>query len=106
MFKFMFFGYRKADVTREEYFEKWAGDQHVSIVRQFPGIKKWVQNRVTSDPDGNGPDAVGEVWFESAEAFEQTKASEAWAAAFEDAKTFVDLEKSYGLVVDEKTIIE
>ena len=78
----------------------------MSIVKQFPGIKKRVQNRVTSDPDGSVPDAIGEVWFESAEAFEQTMASPAWAAAFEDAKTFVDLEKSYGLVVDEKPIIE
>ena len=104
--KFMFLGYRKAGVTREQYFAKWAGDEHVSIVKQFPGLKKWVQNRVTSDADGSGPDGIGELCFESAEAVEQTMASPEWAAAFEDAKAFVDLEKSYGLVVDEQPIIE
>jgi uncharacterized protein (TIGR02118 family) len=106
MLKFMFVGHRKAGVTREEYFDWWAADRHVSLVRQFPGLKRWVQNRVKDDADGDGPDSVGEVWFESAEAFERTMASEAWAAAFEDGKPYADIEKCYGFVVDEETIIE
>ena len=106
MVKFMFIGYRKPGLSRDQYFAEWEGDAHVSMLREVAGVRKWVQNRVTGESEASRPDGIGELWFDSTESMHQALLSPEMVAAFEDGKRFVDLDRSYGLYVDEKVVIE
>jgi uncharacterized protein (TIGR02118 family) len=70
----------------------------------IPGLKRWVQNHATTVPSEAAPDGIGELWFDSQAAMEQAMNSRQMAAAVEDAKRFLDMERTYALVVDEKTV--
>jgi uncharacterized protein (TIGR02118 family) len=106
MSKVLFVGFRRADLTHEQCLAEWNGERHISVVRKTPGLKKWVQNHVTSMPSEAAPDGIGELWFDNAQALEQAMNSPEMAAAVEDAKRFLDMEKTYALVVNEKTVFE
>ena len=47
------------------------------------------------------PDGIGELWFDSPQAMESTEMT----AAVEDAKRFLDLDKTFALVVDERHVV-
>jgi len=83
----------------------WSGEHHTSIVKEIPGLTKWVQNHVTSAPGEPVSDGVGELWFESNDAMEKALSSAEMAAAVEDAKNFLDMEKTGLIIVEEKTIV-
>ena len=103
--KMIFVWFRRADLTHEQSLSEWSGAKHVSIVRAIPGLRKWVHNRVTNLPNENAPDGIGELWFDSAQAMEQAWNSPEGAAAMEDGRRFADMDRSFGLVVDERTVI-
>ena len=103
--KMIFVWFRRADLTHEQSLGEWSGAKHVSIVKTIPGLKKWLHNRVINLPNENAPDGIGELWFDSAEAMEQAMSSPEGMAAMEDGRRFADMERSYGLVVDERTVI-
>jgi len=103
--KVVFVLFRRADLTHEQSLAEWNGERHTSIVRKIPGLKKWVQNHVISAPSEAAPDGIGELWFDNAEAMEQAMNSPEMAAAVEDAKNFLEMERTYALVVDGKTVI-
>ncbi len=65
-----------------------------------------VQNHVVPDPDQVEPfcDAVGEIWFESADAVPQALQSQELAAVVEDAQSFVDFERTGMVVVNERDL--
>ena len=106
MVKLLFMVYKKPGMSRQECLAEWTGDKHLAFLEPMKklGFRKYVQNRVTSpDPEG-APDGIGELWFEDAEAMERVMNSPEMGAGFEDAKRFVDFEKSYSLVVEESLI--
>jgi uncharacterized protein (TIGR02118 family) len=105
MVKVVFVLYRKAGVTHAQALADWGGAQHTSAVRKIPGLKRWVQNHPAELPNESTADGIGELWFEDAQSMQQAMASQEMAAAFEDSKRFADLAKTYGLVVDEKSMI-
>jgi uncharacterized protein (TIGR02118 family) len=105
MSKVMFVLQRRADLTREQCLGYWSGERHTSIVKKVPGLTKWVQNHVTSAPGEPICDGVGELWFESSEAMEKALASPEMGAAVEDARNFLDMEKTGLIVVEERTIV-
>jgi hypothetical protein len=59
------------------------------------------------DPEQGEPfcDGIGELWFESAEAVPQALQSQEFAAAVEDAQSFVDFDRTGLLVVNEKATV-
>jgi hypothetical protein len=71
------------------------------VVRKTPGLQRWVQNHVATLPTAAAPDGIGELWFDHAGAMESAE----MAAAVEDAKRFLDMDRSYALVVEEKQIL-
>ena len=71
----------------------------------MPGLAKWVQNHVISAPGEPACDGVGELWFESDEAMQSALTSPTMAAAVEDAKNFLDMEKTGLVIVEEKAVI-
>ena len=106
MVKLVFMIYKKPGLSREECLAMWTGEQHLALLEPMKdlGFIKYVQNRVTSEEPAGAPDGIGELWFEDAEAMERVMNSPEMAAGFEDAKRFLDLEKSHGLGVDESPI--
>jgi uncharacterized protein (TIGR02118 family) len=103
--KVIFVLFRRADLTHEQSLAEWNGTKHVSLARKLPGLRKWVQNQVISLPTEHAADGIGELWFDSKEALEQAMASPQMAAAVEDAKRFLDMERTYAVVVNEQTVI-
>jgi uncharacterized protein (TIGR02118 family) len=99
--KVVFVLFRRADLTHEQSLAEWNGKRHTSIVGKIPGLKKWVQNHVISVPGDPAPDGIGELRFDNTEAMNSPE----MAAAVEDAKNFLDMERTYALVVDEKAVI-
>jgi uncharacterized protein (TIGR02118 family) len=67
---------RHADLSREEFLERWMG-RHADVVRQLPGLRGLRFGVVERwDPDDAAWDGVGELWFESIEAAEAAFATE------------------------------
>jgi uncharacterized protein (TIGR02118 family) len=107
MNKIIFVIRRREGITLEEFLREWSSERHVSIVRAVPGLTRWVQNHVVPDPEQGEPfcDGIGELWFESAEAVPQALLSQEFAAAVEDAQSFVDFDTTALLVVNEKATV-
>jgi uncharacterized protein (TIGR02118 family) len=97
--------FRKGDLSHEQCLAEWSGEPHTSIVRAVPGLRKWVQNHVIPTSAEAPPDGIGELWFDSPEAMAETMKSPQMAAAFEDAQRFLDLKRTYALVVEERMVI-
>lgn len=105
MGKAIFVLHRRADPTRDKCLAYWSGEHHTSIVAKLPGLTKWVQNHVRAAPGEPICDGVGELWFASDETMEQALNSPAMGAAVEDAKNFLDMDKTGLLIVEERVIV-
>lgn len=105
MNKVIFVLHRRADLTREECLDQWAGERHVSVVGKLPGLVKWRQNHVISAPGEAICDGIGELWFTSADAMNAALASPEMGVAVDDAKNFLDMERTGLIIVDERTIL-
>jgi uncharacterized protein (TIGR02118 family) len=99
--KVLFVLFKRAGLAHEQCMSEWSGERHVSTVKKTPGLTRWVQNHVTTAPGAGSPDGIGELWFDDAGAME----SKEMAAAVEDAKRFLDMDKSYAVVVEERRIL-
>jgi uncharacterized protein (TIGR02118 family) len=83
----------RAGVDREEAIRRWR-TSHVSLVRQVPGITRYVQNVCTPGPDGTDPPyaGLGELSFETLEDAHSALGTAEWHAVIEDASEFMDLD--------------
>jgi uncharacterized protein (TIGR02118 family) len=102
--KVIFVLQRRADLTREQCQAQWSGEQHVAIIRKLPGLTRWVQNHVNSAPADPVCDGIGELWFASDELMSAALNSPEMAAAVEDAKRFLDMDRTGMILVEEKTL--
>ena len=103
--KVIFVIFRRSDLSHKECLAQWSGDRHSMVVRKTPGLIKWVQNQVVSEDREGAPDGIGELWFNNIEALQTAMSSAEMGAAVEDAKNFLDMDKTYALVVEEKMVI-
>ncbi len=99
--KVLFVLFKKPDLSHERCLAEWSGERHTSIVKKIPGLKKWVQNHVGTLPNEAAADGIGELWFDSSDSMQSAE----MGAAVEDAKRFLDMDKTYALVVEEKRIL-
>ena len=106
MNKVIFVLHRSEGITLEEFLREWSSERHASLVRAVPGLSQFVQNHVVPDPDQGEPfcDAVGELWFESADAVPQALQSQEFAAVVEDGQSFINFETTGMVVVTEKDL--
>ena len=65
--KLIFVIFRRSDLSRDEFFEQWNGEQHGAIFRKVPGLRKWTQNHVVSEEEERMADGIGELWFDDME---------------------------------------
>lgn len=103
--KLMFVIFRRSDLSREECLKEWSGVRHSGVVGQTPGLRKWTQNHVVSEEGERIPDGIGELWFDDMETLQRAMNSPAMGAAVEDANRFLDMDRTYAVVVEEKCII-
>ena len=107
MAKVIFILQRRPGTTREQCLDYWAGKHHASIVSKIPGLRRWVQNHVASAPaEPAACDGVGELWFDSDDALQRALNSAEMAAAVEDAKNFLDMQKTGLVIVKEKVVLD
>jgi uncharacterized protein (TIGR02118 family) len=107
MNKIIFVLHRSEGITLEEFLGEISSERHLSLIRAVPGLSRLVQNHVVPDPDQGEPpfcDAVGEMWFESADAVPQALQSQELDAVVKDAQSFVDFERTGMVVVNEKDL--
>lgn len=103
--KVMFVVTRRNGMNRTECLEQWSGEKHRTIVEAVPGLRKWVLNHVVSEEGENQPDGIGELWFDDQETLEAAMNSPEMGAAIEDAKRFLDMERTYAVVVKEEAVL-
>ena len=60
---------------------------------------------MATPPTEAAPDAIGELWFATSDAMKSAMESPEMGAAVEDAKRFLDMNRTYALFVEEKTVI-
>lgn len=105
MAKVIFVMCRKPGMTREQFVEHWTGKVHMALAKKVPGLTRWVQNRVIGAPGEPICDGIGELWFESDAVMEKALKSSEFGAAVEDAKNFLDMERTGMVIVQENTAI-
>ncbi len=105
MGKVIFVIQRRPDLTRQQCLAQWSGERHVAVVKQLPGLTKWRQNHVSRNSGETICDGIGELWFDDDDAMNAALDSPQLGAAVEDAKNFLDMERTAMIIVDEKTIV-
>src|ERR1700749_4615066 len=105
MAKGIFVLQRRAGLTREQALEHWSGEQHAAIVGKLPGLTRYIQNHVDAAPAEPVCDGIGELWFATDDLMNEALNSPEMAAAVEDAKRFLDMERTSMILVQEKTLV-
>ena len=103
MVKFVVVLYRRPDLP-EERFRAILRGEHGSMAGRIPGLRKYVQNHVTSDPVREHPgwDAVVELYWDDRPSMEGAWASPEGRRATEHLAEFVDLSRSTWSAVEEE----
>jgi uncharacterized protein (TIGR02118 family) len=97
---------RKSGMTRQECLDHWAGDRHTGIVRKLPGLTSWVQHHVVSAPaEPAACDGVGVLSFQSDDMMQAALNSPEMAAAVDDAQSFLDMDKTGLVIVEDKVVV-
>jgi uncharacterized protein (TIGR02118 family) len=105
MLKFIVVGYRRSDLTREE-FRRYFRETHGPLAAAIPGVRRYVQNFVEPDERRNPPwDAVMEFWFDDRGAMERAWQSEERRRATQDNANCLDLERTRWSIVDEIVVV-
>ncbi len=75
---------RKPDISREDFYN-WAKNEHPQLALQIPTLKQYRMNVARLDEPEAAFDAISEMWFDDAAAFDAGFATEAGQRAREDA---------------------
>src|ERR1700757_4663672 len=105
MAKVIFVLQRRAGLTREQALAHWSGEQHTAIVGKLPGLTRYIQNHVDAAPAEPVCDGIGELWFATDDLMNEALKSPEMAAAVQDAKRFLDMERTSMILVQEKILI-
>lgn len=93
MFTITFVLHEKSGLDRQEALGYWR-ETHADIVRQVPGVERYVQQHAVAAPDGEPPFlGVASLSFADQGAFEAAAASPEFAAAVADVANFADGER-------------
>ena len=103
MLKFMVVLYRRKDLSAEEFAAN-LRRIHGPMAERIPGLRRYVQNHVVSDPGRKHPgwDAVIELYWDDRVSMEAAWRSPEGAAATKHLEEFADLSKSTWAIVDEE----
>jgi uncharacterized protein (TIGR02118 family) len=107
MLKFMVVIYRNPELTHQQ-FRRNLQEIHGPLAKNLPGLRKYVQNIVCSDPKRKSPgwDAVVELYFDDRSSMEAAWASLQGAASDANLPAFADLTRTTWSAVEEITVLE
>jgi len=107
MLKFVVVVYRRPELTREQ-FRQHMREIHGPLAMNLPGLRKYVQNFVCSDPKRQSPgwDAIVELYFDDWSSMEAAWTSPQGAASDADLAVFADLTRTTWSVVEEIIALE
>lgn len=90
-----------------EDFRRYWREIHAPIAARLPGLRKYIQNHSVANANGNPPayDGFAEMWWDNADAMEQSLASPEGKAALADVANFMDAERMQTLTVDERSVV-
>jgi uncharacterized protein (TIGR02118 family) len=103
--KLIFMCYKRPDLDPNGFAAEWSGNRHVAVVERIPGLERYVHNYLAATDQAGAPDGVGELWFETDEAMDAALTSPELGAAVDDAKIFLDMDRTYAVPASEATII-
>jgi uncharacterized protein (TIGR02118 family) len=103
MLKFLVVLHKRADISAER-FHAVLRDEHGPMAERIPGLRRYVQNHVTRDPNRSHPawDAVVELYWDDWASMEAAWLTPEGQAASNHLAEFVDLERSTWSVVTEE----
>ncbi len=106
MLKMVFLINRRPDMEAEDFRRYWK-ETHAPIAAKLPGLRKYVQNYFAAAPDGPPPmyDGFAELWWDDAEAMEQSLASAEGQATLADVDNFLDAERLQTFIAEEVKIV-
>jgi len=106
MLKFMVALYRRPDLAPAQ-FRKHLEEIHAPLAKNLPGLRRYKQNHIVSDPKRPHPgwDAIIELYFDNRESMEAAWASPQGAASDADLPLFADMTRTTWSVVDEITLV-
>ncbi len=93
---------RRAGLSVED-FQNHLRDRYGPLAGKAPGLRRYVQSCALPKGYGKGEllfDAIGELWFDSAEAYDRCLQSGEFAAARADESLFLDRARSLVMPVD------
>jgi len=96
----------KDGVTGEDALTHWMNG-HADLVRNVPGIRRYVQHHCVESPEGGGIPytGLGEIWFDDFDAASAATTSPQWAAVIADADSFMDLSTVVAAWAEEHELI-
>ena len=105
MFTVTFVLYEKDGLDRSEALRYWR-ETHGPLVRDVPGVQRYVQQHAVGAPDGAPPFlGVASLSFADQEAFAAAAASPAFAAAVADVANFADGQRLPTAFVEDVVIV-
>lgn len=105
MFTVTFVLYERDDLDRSEALRYWR-ETHGPLVRDVPGVQRYVQQHAVGAPDGVPPFlGVASLSFADQEAFGAAAASPAFAAAVADVANFADAQRLPTAFVEDVVIV-
>lgn len=103
MIKSIFFLKRKPGTSVEAFLEYWR-EKHGPLVKQMPGLRKYVQSHTIPSAYRKGEplyDGVAELWYDDVESLRRTNDSPHGKAAMADNERYVDMSKIAFLATEE-----
>lgn len=89
MHKIIFLVTRKPGVSPEEFARTF--EHHIEIVNETPGVRGMAGSIVQGGSDDRpGYDAIGELWWDDAEAFARGQETDQWKRVLEHAAGFME----------------
>ena len=106
MLKMVFLVHRRPGMAAEDFRTYWT-QTHAPIAARLPGLRRYVQNHALT-PEGEDPpafDGFAEMWWDDADAMQQSMASPEGQAALADVENFLDVGRMQTLIVEQAEIV-
>ncbi len=106
MIKFVVVLYKRPDLTPEQ-FRRHLQDVHGPLAKNFPGLRRYIQNFACADPKRTPVwDAVIELYFDDWSTMEAAWASPEGKASDADLPAFADLTRTTCSTVDQVIVLK
>jgi len=98
---------RRPGMPVEEFQTYWR-EQHPAVVKQLPGLRRYIQSHTRLGAYEKGEpayDGIAEVWFDDSKALRAIQGTPEMAAVQQDEVKFID-RSTVGLIITDDTVIK